>query len=56
MLKFVNWYSISAIFHGNRASSYETMARKFRPSVAFEWQYFLQAATISATDAWKDGV
>ena len=39
------------MFHGNRASSYETIARKFRLSVAFEWQYFLQTATISTTDA-----
>ena len=39
------------MFHGNRAISYETVARKFRPSVAFEWQYFLQTATISTTDA-----
>ena len=37
--------------HGNRASSYETVARKFRPSMSFDWQYFLQTATISATDA-----
>ena len=27
------------------------MACKFRPSVAFEWQYFLQTATISMADA-----
>ena len=48
-----NWhpYSISAMFHGNRALSYETAVCKFRPSVAFEWQYFLQTATISTTDA-----
>ena len=39
------------MFHDNRASSYETVAPKFRPSVAFEWQYFLQTATISTTDA-----
>ena len=48
-----NWYpySISAMFHGNRANSYETVARKFRRSMAFEWQYFLQTATVSTTDA-----
>ena len=36
-----NWdpYSISAISHGNRTSSYETVAHKLRPSVAFDWQY-----------------
>ena len=39
------------MFHGNRACSYETVARKFRPSVAFEWPYFLQTATIVTTDA-----
>ena len=39
------------MFHGNRAGSYETVARKFRPSVAFDWQYFLQTATISKTEA-----
>ena len=39
------------MFHGDRASSYETVARKFRPSVAFEWQYFLQTPTISTTGA-----
>ena len=44
------FYFYIAMFHGNRVSSYETMARKFRPSVAFEWQYFLQTATISSTD------
>ena len=44
-------YSISAMFHGNRASSFATVAHKFRPSVAFEWQYFLQITTISTTDA-----
>ena len=38
------------MFHGNRASSYETVAHKFRPSVAFDWQYFLQTATISTTE------
>ena len=48
-----NWhpYSISTIFYGNRASRYETVTRKFRPSVAFEWQCFLQTATVSKTDA-----
>ena len=48
-----NWYlnSMSAMFHGNWVSSYETVARKFRSSVAFEWQYFLQIATISTTNA-----
>ena len=39
------------MFHGNWASSYETVARKFRPSVAFQWQYFLQTATMGTTDA-----
>ena len=36
-----NWdpYSISAMSHGNRTSSYETAAHKLRPSVAFDWQY-----------------
>ena len=36
-----NWepYSISAMSHGNRTSSYETVAHKLRPSVAFDWQY-----------------
>ena len=35
-----NWdpCSISAISHGNRTSSYETVAHKLRPSVAFDWQ------------------
>ena len=37
-------------FHGKRASRYEDVARKFRPSLAFEWQYFLQTATISTAD------
>ena len=48
-----NWhpYSVSDMFHGNRASRYEIVARKFRPSVAFGWQYFLQTATISTADA-----
>ena len=32
-------YSISAMSHGNRTSSYETVAHKLRPSVAFDWQY-----------------
>ena len=36
------------MFHGNR---YETAARKFWPSVALEWQYFLQTATISTANA-----
>ena len=33
-----NWdpYSISAMSHGNRTSSYETVAHKLRPSVAFD--------------------
>ena len=44
-------YSISAMFHGNRSSSYGTGARKFRPSVAFEWQYCPQTATIRTTEA-----
>ena len=39
------------MFQGIRASSYETVSRKFRSSVAFEWQYFLQTATISTVDA-----
>ena len=36
-----NWdpYSIFAMSHGNRTSSYETAAHKLRPSVAFDWQY-----------------
>ena len=36
-----NWdpYSISAMSHGNRTSSYETVAHKLRPSVAFDWEY-----------------
>ena len=37
-----NWdpYSISAMSHGNRTSSYETaVVHKLRPSVAFDWQY-----------------
>ena len=48
-----NWhpYSISDMFYGNRASSYGTVARKFRPSGAFERQSFLQTATISTTGA-----
>ena len=48
-----NWhpYSMSAMFHGNQASCYDTVARKFRPSGAFERQYFLQRATISTTGA-----
>ena len=34
-----NWdpYSISAMSHGNRTSSYETVAHKLRPSAAFDW-------------------
>ena len=40
-----------AMFHGNRASSYEIVAHKFRPSVAFEWQYFLLTAMIKMTEA-----
>ena len=40
------------MFLGNQASSYETVAHKFRPSVALEWQYFLQTATIS-TQQWR---
>ena len=40
-----------AVFHGNRASSHETVAHTFRPSVAFEWQYFPQTAAISTADA-----
>ena len=39
------------MFLGNQTSSYETVAHKFRPSVAFEWQYFLQTATISTVEA-----
>ena len=39
------------MFHGNRANNLETVAHKFRPSMAFEWQYFLQTAIISTTDA-----
>ena len=48
-----NWqpHTIPAMFHGNRTSSYETMAKKFRPSVAFNWQYWLQTATIRTTEA-----
>ena len=44
------------MFHGNRASSCETVARKFRPSVAFDLEYFLQTATVSTTDAqqWRE--
>ena len=38
------------MFHGNRASGYEFVSRKFRPSLAFDWQDFLQTATISTTD------
>ena len=36
-----NWdpYLISAMSHGNRTSSYETVAHKLRPPVAFDWQY-----------------
>ena len=36
-----NWdpYSISVMSHGNRTSSYATVAHKLRPSVAFDWQY-----------------
>ena len=46
-----NWhpYSISAMFYGNLSSSYETLARKSRPSIAFDWNYFLQTATIRRT-------
>ena len=41
-----------AMFHGNGGNSYETVSHKFRPSVAaFDWQYFLQTASISTTDA-----
>ena len=39
------------MFNGSRASSYETVARKFRPSVAFDWKYFPETATISTTEA-----
>ena len=43
--------SVFAMLNGNRPSSYETVARKFRLSVASEWQYFLhEAATVSTTD------
>ena len=34
------------MFHGNRASSYDTLARKSRPPIAFDWNYFLQTAMI----------
>ena len=37
------------MFHGNRASSHETLARKSRPSVAFDGHYFFLAATIWRT-------
>ena len=48
-----NWYpySIYVMLRGNRASSYENMARNFRTSMAFDWEYFLQTETIRTTDA-----
>ena len=48
-----NWhpYIIFAMVHGNRTSNHQTVARKFRPSFAFVWQYCLQADTTRTTDA-----
>ena len=47
-----NWhpYSISAMCYSNRTSICETVAHKFRPSVAFDWHYFLQRAAMRGTE------
>ena len=39
------------MFYGIRTSSYEAVARKFRPSIVFDWQYCLQTAMIRTTAA-----
>ena len=50
-----NWdpYSIYAMSHGNRTSSYETVAHKLRPSVAFDWQYTPRQKLWPFPQTWK---